>query len=294
MFRQHFDLPLGEDGSGRFVPWIVAVMVYLATLSVAAGMAVNRSVDKWDIGLEGTVTVEIAASNAAAENAGERMARALSLLRETAGVRSAIPIPDDEISRLLEPWLGQGDVPLTLPIPQLIDVRLEAGTKLDLDALGTLLANAVPGARLDDHQYWTERLSDFGRSVQITSAFIVALVALAGAGTVVFATRAGLAIHREVIELMHLVGSRDSYIAGQFQAHAMSLSLRGGVVGLALGAATLGVLRGIAAPIEGSLLPTVNITAVAWAVLAALPLLAGLIATITARVTVVRALREMP
>jgi len=294
MFRQHFDLPLGEDGSGRFVPWIVAVMVYLATLSVAAGMAVNRSVDKWNIGLEGTVTVEIAASNAAAENAGERMARALSLLRETAGVRSAIPIPDDEISRLLEPWLGQGDVPLTLPIPQLIDVRLEAGTKLDLDALGTLLANAVPGARLDDHQYWIERLSDFGRSVQITSAFIVALVALAGAGTVVFATRAGLAIHREVIELMHLVGSRDSYIAGQFQAHAMSLSLRGGVVGLALGAATLGVLRGIAAPIEGSLLPTVNITAVAWAVLAALPLLAGLIATITARVTVVRALREMP
>ena len=294
MFRQHFDLPLGEDGSGRFVPWIVAVMVYLARLSVAAGMAVNRSVDKWNIGLEGTVTVEIAASNAAAENAGERMARALSLLRETAGVRSAIPIPDDEIARLLEPWLGQGDVPLTLPIPQLIDVRLEAGTKLDLDALGTLLANAVPGARLDDHQYWTERLSDFGRSVQITSAFIVALVALAGVGTVVFATRAGLAIHREVIELMHLVGSRDSYIAGQFQAHAMSLSLRGGVVGLALGAATLGVLRGIAAPIEGSLLPTVNITAGAWAVLAALPLLAGLIATITARVTVVRALREMP
>jgi cell division transport system permease protein len=294
MFRQHFDLPLGEDGSGRFVPWIVAVMVYLATLSVAAGMAVNRSVDKWNIGLEGTVTVEIAASTAAAGDAGERMARALSLLRETAGVRSATPIPDEEIARLLEPWLGQGNVPLTLPIPQLIDVRLEAGTKLDLDALGTLLANAVPGARLDNHQYWTERLSDFGRSVQITSAFIVALVALAGAGTVVFATRAGLAIHREVIELMHLVGSRDSYIAGQFQAHAMSLSLRGGVVGLALGAATLGILRGISAPIEGSLLPTVTITSGAWAVLAALPLVAGLIATITARVTVVRALREMP
>jgi cell division transport system permease protein len=294
MFRQHFDLPLGEDGSGRFVPWIVAVMVYLATLSVAAGMAVNRSVDKWNIGLEGTITVEIAASNASAEDAKERMARALSLLRATAGVRSAIPLADDEISRLLEPWLGQGEIPLTLPIPQLIDVRLEAGTKLDLDALGTLLENAVPGARLDDHQYWTERLSDFGRSVQITSAFIVALVALAGGGTVIFATRAGLAIHREVIELMHLVGSRDSYIAGQFQAHAMSLSLRGGVVGLALGAATLEILRAIAAPIEGSLLPTVTITAGAWAVLAALPLLAGLIATITARVTVVRALREMP
>ena len=180
------------------------------------------------------------------------------------------------------------------PIPQLIDVRLEPGTQLDLAALGTLLENAIPGAHLDDHQYWTERLADFGRSVQITSAFVVALVALAGAGTVVFATRAGLAIHREVIELMHLVGSRDSYIAGQFQAHAMSMSLRGGVVGLALGATTLGILRGIAAPIQGSLLPTVTITAGAWAVLAALPLIAAVIATITARVTVVRALKTMP
>ena len=294
MFRQHFDLPLGEDGSDRFVPWIIAVMVYLATLSVAAGMAVNRSVDKWNIGLEGTITVEIVASNAPVDGAGKRMDRALSILRKTEGVRSATPISRDEISKLLEPWLGQGDVPLTLPIPQLIDVRLEAGTKLDFDALGTLLENAVPGARLDDHQYWTERLTGFGRSVQITSAFIVMLVALAGAGTVVFATRAGLEIHREVIELMHLVGSRDSYIAGQFQAHAMSLSLRGGVVGLGLGAVTLGVLSGITASIEGSFLPTVTITAGAWAVLAALPLLAGLIATMTARVTVARALQEMP
>ena len=294
MFRQHFDLPLGEDGSDRFVPWIIAVMVYLATLSVAAGMAVNRSVDKWNIGLEGTITVEIAASNAPVEDAGKRMDRALSILRKTEGVRSATPISRDEISKLLEPWLGQGDVPLTLPIPQLIDVRLEADTKLDLDALGTFLENAVPGARLDDHQYWTERLTGFGRSVQITSAFIVMLVALAGAGTVVFATRAGLEIHREVIELMHLMGSRDSYIAGQFQGHAMSLSLRGGVVGLGLGAATLSVLSGVTASIEGSFLPTVTITAGAWAVLAALPLLAGLIATMTARATVARALQEMP
>ena len=114
MFKQHFDLPLGDDGSGRFVPWIVAVMVYLAALSVAAGMAVNRSVEKWNIGLEGTVTVEIAASDAPQQTAQERMDQALVLLRQTAGVLSAKPVPGDEISRLLEPWLGQGEIPLNL------------------------------------------------------------------------------------------------------------------------------------------------------------------------------------
>jgi len=294
MFRTHFDLPLGEDGSGRFVPWIVAVMVYLATLSVAAGMAVNRSVDRWDIGLEGTATVEIAPSVSPGQSAGQRLDEALTLLRATAGVLGAEPLTAEEVAGLLEPWLGGGDAPLDLPIPQLIDVRLEPGTLLDLDALGAQLAALVPGARLDNHRIWSDRLTAFGRSVQFTSAFVVALVALAGAGTVVFATRAGLAIHREVIELMHLVGSRDSYIAGQFQAHAMSLALRGGVLGLVLGATTLGIFRGINAPIQGSLLPEMTITAGAWAALATLPLIAGLIAIVTARITVVRTLRTMP
>ena len=294
MFQQHFDLPLGDDGSGRFVPWIVAVMVYLATLAVATGMAVNRSVENWNTGLQGTLTLEIAPSATGDQTPQARLETALTLLRATAGVATAEPLPAEDVRALLDPWLGPGELPVDLPIPQLVDIHLEARTLLDVDALGRQIEALVPGTRLDDHQIWTERLKAFGRSVQFASAFVVALVAMSGAGTVVFATRAGLAIHREVIELMHLIGSRDSYIAQQFQVHAMSLALRGGVLGLVAGATTLAIFRAIAAPIEGPLLPEVALTAGAWAALAALPLFAAIIATLTARFTVVRALRAMP
>ena len=292
MFRRRFDLPLGADGSGRFVPWIIALMVYLASLSLGAGIAASGAVRSWDAGLEGTVTVEIAPA-ADAERTDARVRDVLALLRTTAGIASAEAIDADRVAALLEPWIGGGDLPADLPIPRLIDVRLLPGTPVDLDAVAREVAAIAPGARLDNHQVWLSRLSALGRTVQLASGFIVALVAAAAAGTVIFATRAGLAVHREVIEVMHMIGARDAYVARQFQAHAMSLALRGGLLGAILGTATLAVFVQLARPLEGPLVPAASLGTATWATVIALPVLAAIIATFTARVTVLRTLKRM-
>ena len=292
MFRQRFDLPLGDDGSGRFVPWIVALMVYLASLSLGAGIAASGAVRSWDAGLEGAVTIEIVPA-ADAERTDARVREVLQLLRTTAGIASAEAIAEDRVAALLEPWIDRGELPADLPIPRLIDVRLLPGTPLDLDAVAREVAAMAPGARLDDHQVWLSRLAALGRTVQLASGFIVALVSGAAAGTVIFATRAGLAVHREVIEVMHLIGARDSYVARQFQAHAMSLALRGGLLGATLGAATLAVFVQLAGPLEGPRVPAASFGTATWATVIALPLLAAAIATVTARFTVLRTLRRM-
>ena len=292
MLRRHFDLPLGADGSGRFVPWIIALMVYLASLSLGAGIAASGAVRSWDAGLEGTVTVEIAPA-ADAERTDARVRDVLALLRTTAGIASAEAIAEDRVAALLEPWIGGGDLPADLPIPRLIDVRLLPGTPVDLDAVAREVAAIAPGARLDNHQVWLSRLSALGRTVQLASGFIVALVAAAAAGTVIFATRAGLAVHREVIEVMHMIGARDAYVARQFQAHAMSLALRGGLLGAILGTATLAVFVQLARPLEGPLVPAASLGTATWATVIALPVLAAVIATFTARVTVLRTLKRM-
>jgi cell division transport system permease protein len=41
MFRTRLDLPLDRDGSVRFLPWIVALMVYLASLALAGTLVVR-------------------------------------------------------------------------------------------------------------------------------------------------------------------------------------------------------------------------------------------------------------
>jgi cell division transport system permease protein len=49
--------------------------------------------------------------------------------------------------------------------------------------------------------------------------------------SVAFATRGAMASNRPVIEVLHVIGARDGYIAGQFQRHFLWLGLKGGAIG---------------------------------------------------------------
>ncbi len=291
MLARRSELPLEMDASRRTLPWLIAVMVYLAALALAGALALDAAVGRWGQGLSGTLTVQIAPEEGADVEA--RVAAASELLRAWEGVARVTPLSRQELAALLEPWLGPGNLSPELPVPRLIDIRLEPGAELDLEALSRRLAEAVPGAHLDDHEVWLERVIRLTRSVQLVAAAIVVLIAGAAIAIVVFTTRAGLAVHHDVIEVLHLIGARDAYIANQFQTHALILGLRGGFIGLGLAALTLVVLGRIAGTLEGAFLPGLVLGATGWAALAAMPLVAGLIATLTARTTVLRALARM-
>ena len=94
--------------------------------------------------------------------------------------------------------------------------------------------------------------------------------------------------------MLHLIGARDAYIARQFQGKAVFPALWGGTLGLLLAGITVAVLWLPARGLEGSLLPTVRLHPPFLAGLAALPLAGAAIASITARVTVMRFLARMP
>jgi cell division transport system permease protein len=288
------EVPFHSDASRRFVPLIVAAMVYLAALALTGAMAIGGTIERWSAGLQGTLTVQLpsATGDTAALETAARTETALAALLGTSGVATAVPLEAAELRALLEPWLGAGNIPGDLPVPVLIDVTIEPGAAVDLDALRQLLRNVVPGATLNDNGVWLEQLIRLARSVQWVAAIVVALVGTAAVAIVVFATRAGMSVHRDTIELLHVIGARDSYIARQFQFQAMKLGLTGGVIGLAFAGATLAALALAGSGVRAPLVPRVSLDALQSLALAALPLLAALIATATARTTVLRALRQ--
>ena len=82
-----------------------------------------------------------------------------------AGVSSArAPISKEESARLLEPWLGSGLALDELPVPRMIVVRVAPGETPDLAALRQQLAAQVPGATLDDHRGWVDRMRAMART----------------------------------------------------------------------------------------------------------------------------------
>lgn len=181
----------------------------------------------------------------------------------------------------------------SLPLPRLIDVRLDMVDPPNMEELKTILSNADPGALLDDHGVWQDQLADLVGALELVAGSIVLLVGTATVGIVIFATRSGMAAHQDVIEVLHMIGAEDGYIARQFQNFALTLGLRGGIIGIAIGAITLWGLGQATQHVDSSILPDVRLLAWHWVVLASLPAATALIAKSTARRTVMRSLKKM-
>jgi cell division transport system permease protein len=296
MLARRFDIPLNRDSSVRFLPWIIALMVYLAGLALAGTLMLQATLTRWDRSLSGTLTVELPPAE---EGKPDYLRAAVGMLRLTPGVLSAEPLTREATARLIAPWLGTALTPEELALPRLIDLRIDPGDPPDISTLRDRLAGAAPGAVLDDHRQWLDRLAGLVLSIEIIALAVVVLIGGAAVFTVVFTTRVGLAVHHAVIEVLHLIGARDGYIAGQFQRQALGLGLRGGLLGLLLAVATLIAIdrAGSATAILGGrvrLVPSLDLEPWHWLVLALLPLAVALIAMLTARLTVLSALKRMP
>jgi len=294
MARETADLPLARDAASRFVPWVIAVMVFLAALALAGAMLLATAISGWTAGLSGTITVQVL-PNAAGTAATERdLAKTTALLRATPGVARVRVLDEAASRRLLEPWLGRGNIAPEMPVPRLIDVTLEDGARIDTEALKRRLRAAVPSVEVDDHRKWLGRLVGLARSIEMLALLVLGLTALAAVVAVVFAARTGLAIHRRVIEVLHMIGARDLYIARQFQRRALLDGLKGGIAGLAAAIVTLLAIGHVAGDIRLFGLTQVRFEPLHWAALAGLVPAAAVIAMLTARVTVMRTLARLP
>ncbi len=293
MFSRRTDLPLDKDALSGFLPWLIAFMVFLAALAQAGLIGLDELARRWDSGMAAQLTVQIPSdSEASGATDTRRLQKALNMISETPGVMHAEVVSENQVLKLLSPWLGVVQA-TDVPLPRLIDVELEPDVKFDARVLQQKLARTIPGTQVDDHGVWLARLIQMVRTLEALAAGVLALILTAATATVVFTTRTGLTVHREAIEVLHLTGAHDRYIAKQFAARAWALGLKGGLFGLALAAPTLFVLGYVADRLQAGMLPDMSLPPLGWASLLVLPLAAGLVAGLTARYTVMRNLRRM-
>lgn len=215
--------------SGRALVAVIAIMTFLASLTVGAVMMVIAAASMWqsDVAREVTIQVRLVAG----KNIEQSVQRAVEIAQATPGVASVQALSKEESGRLLEPWLGSGVALDNLPVPRLIIVQVAPRRPPDLAALRAMLAAEAPGANLDDHRGFIQRLRAMSDTAMAIGLAILALVFAATVLSVSFATRGAMATNRSTVEVLHLIGAKDSYIAGQFQRHFLFLGLEGGAIG---------------------------------------------------------------
>src|SRR4051794_23918540 len=139
------DLGLKRALSDRLLPLLVAAMAFLAALALAGVLAASELARHWQAGAGAMMTVQVPQPAAPASNGGgSRGDSVLAGLRAAPGVAGARMLRDDELAQLLRPWLGTGAGRIAIPLPAVIEVRLE-GSGPDRDRLAATLERTAPG-----------------------------------------------------------------------------------------------------------------------------------------------------
>jgi cell division transport system permease protein len=276
---------------------VIAVMAFLAALAFGASLVANRAAEGWSQGLSSKITVQVMVPDSTDPRGdlAKETEAALSVLRATPGIAHAAPLSEAEQANLIKPWLGADALVADLPLPQLIDADIAPGAILDAKSLAAQMKLAAPHAVVDDHSRWIARLHDLASTLVWSAYGILFLIAVATAATVAFATRAGLEAHHEMVELLHQMGARSSFVANAFEWHYFRATLLAAGAGAAFAALAFALAGGLqsvgyeAVPF----LPPITLQPIELLWFFAVPAAAGVIALLTARLSVLAALRAL-
>lgn len=263
-------------------------MTFLAVFALALSLAAGRMADRWSDALARTATIRISAP---ADQVDFQTRAVLDLLATTPGVESARALTDDEQRKLLEPWFGP-DLPVeALPVPRLIELQ-ETGDGYDAEGLRQRLTAEAPGAVLDDHTRWRRPLATAAGRLRLMGIVSILLIGTAMAAMITLAANAALAANAQVIEVLRLVGARDSYIVRAFVRRFTARALAGSAIGALAGMAGIALLP--SADAAGGFLTGLGFSGWGWLMPLALPLLAAAVAFAATRTAAVRKLKDLP
>ncbi len=274
------------------MPWVLAIMVALTVLAAGAGLSLGNLAGDARSELSGGATVQILQADPATR--AEQAQAAQEALQAMPIVEQSRQIPQDELDALLEPWLGESGDAETVPVPALIDVRLEGrADDAAIERLRQRILQVAPDARVDAQSDWLQPVFSALTSLQYVALALVLLLAVTSAAAVFLAARSALGNNRETIEIVHLLGGTDGQIAQLFQRAILRDSVIGGGVGLLLGlAAVLGLGYQFAA-LDSGMIGGGGLDWLDWFLIALIPVLGVVLAVATARFTVLSAVRRM-
>lgn len=276
------------------MPWVIAIMIGLTVVATASGLALRNTARAARADVAGGVTVQIV--HGAPRERDRQAQAALAVLKATPGIAEARLVPQQELDALVEPWLGTsaGDDVNALPVPALIDVRLAGSADpARVKALGQAVRRKAPAARIDAQASWLAPVFETVHALQWLAGGLIALLAFATIATVLLASRNALGNHRSTIEIVHMLGGTDAQIARIFQRSMAVDAAAGGIGGLLLGVVVTGLLGRQFAALGSGMMAAGGLVWSDWIAICCIPICGVLLAVITARLTVLSALRRM-
>jgi len=266
-------------------PYVIAIMTFAMMVVAAAGLALANAAGIVAGAVEHRYVLQLP------DGSGGKLAAAERAARLVPGVSSVEAVPEAEMRRTLEKWLGPGGIGNELPIPAIL--HLELRPNADGTQVGSHLNLTIPGSRFMAEQATVQPLLASLRALRWLSVALVLLMAAATSAAVVLAARGALDTHRSTIEIMHGIGATDQQVALLFQRKIALDAMAGAIAGGVVAALALVIIGGGGLALASDLAGGPPLRGSDFLVLALMPVAAVLLATLVARFAVLSALHKV-
>ena len=288
MSRQETPLLPATDAREAALFFVIGALCFLAALAALTTRGTYKAAEAWGAQIEGDITVVMRDTD---RRTAEEAANRVSAL---ASVFDARVLSREEVEILLEPSLGPGGMPEGLPVPMLMVVQADVAVGDPSNQISAILNELSIDGDVAGNAGYAENVRGALRVLRLVALSIVALLSATAIAVIAFATHAALLARRDIVDVLHLSGAEDRYIAGLFERRFWILALQAGMGGAiaALMITALIVFTGSGSQgVEAQLLPRLSLDFWDIVILLITPVIAGLAARMAARITVLNSLK---
>ncbi|MDR2766348.1 MAG: hypothetical protein LBB63_02695 [Holosporaceae bacterium] len=241
LLKYDFDFDFSGDKSNRFIPFIIGFLMYSATIAVMSCFFTQNLTSEWNKTLSGRITVEFQSNiDGVDETLTEKQKEEVfQTLQFTKGIKSVRKLQETDILKILEPWLSSTAIPDDFPFPVIFDVETEKNSNVDLLAMSDRLVKISPGVRVHDHANWYAPIAKISNGLFYFAFLLSLLIVATVCITVIFITKKTLSVHQDVVKILQLIGSNNSYIASQFKRYYFAIGVRASLMSIILGILTI-------------------------------------------------------
>ena len=289
MSRRESTLLPVADAREAALFFVIGALCFLAALAALTTRGTYKAAEAWGAQIEGDITVVMRDTDRrTAEQAADQTA-------SLANVFEARVLTREEVEALLEPSLGPGGMPDGLPVPMLMAVQADMAVGDPSDDINQILDGLGIDGDVAGNAGYADNVRGALGVLRLVAMSIVALLSATAIAVIAFATHAALLARRDIVDVLHLSGAEDRYIAGLFERRFWILALQAGMGGAvaALMVTALIVFTGSGSQsVESQLLPRLSLDFWDIVILLVTPIVAGLAARMAARLTVLASLKD--
>lgn len=245
-----------------FMSALIGLLSFLGVLALGISIAIGTAVVRWNQHWDLYATVQIMPK-------GDAKLAEKIIDSNMQKFESAKKISQDEIDKMLRPWLSGGRA-LENYIPQMYEIKFKS--KNDMADISALI-EPIPGARFLSHSAGMKSSTGAGIRIILISGFVLLLILGAIGICVSYITRNITMIHKRELGILNQIGAGDGFIIRQLMIVIARITAGASMVGFLIAAPILLLITQMAHGTKVGLMSQMAITGIGWVALILMPLI---------------------